>query len=289
MSTTWHAEEPYYCFQGDVVSGKYLTAGHYQGMRSVVYRPAGIEVAAGEKLPGLVAPYRVFGNGKRYGDVRDRATQVKIMPEGLQVTHPADKENPLDLVSVYTWEGDTLTVRYTLTVHEEMRSFELGVASYLSAGFRAFIFRQSNVWGEKAPKFVPVDTNPMMDVYGLFPRSEAEMKTIYDGRWDLPPYPVRCGAPAFFEAPLSYRRQAKSGVTAVGMGDPKECYAVAVAVNDPPEDPDPAKGYQATYFYHFGRDLHKGETVKFRVRWILGQDMPEQEMLARWEAFASGR
>ena len=275
--------------QNDFVLGKYLTAGHYQGMRDLVHRPTGVQIAAGETLPGLVAPYRVFGNGRRYGDVRDRPTQVEIVPEGLRIMHPSDSENPFDLVSLYSWDGDTLDVRYAITLHTEMLGFELGIASYLSAGFRAFISRQANVWGEKGFKIVPVDANPMTDVYAVFPRSEGEMKTIFDGRLDLPPYPIRFTAPAYFAHPLAYRRHMKSGVMAVGMADPKECYSICIPVNDPPQEPDPSKGYQAIYFYLFGRDLRPGRTATTRLRWIIGQDLPEEEILARWESFSTAR
>jgi hypothetical protein len=248
-----------------------------------------VQIAAGEALPGLAAPYRVFGNGRRYGDVRDRATRVEVLSQGLRITHAADNENPLDIVSLLSWKGDTLDIQYSITPHAEMRGFEFGVASYLSPGFRAYISRQSNTWGEKGFRIVPVDTNPMTDVYALFPRSEAEMKTIFDGRWDLPPYPVRYAVPAYFAHPLAYRRQAKSGVMAVGMADPKECYAICIPVNDPPGDPDPTKSYQGIYFYFFGRNLRQGETAATHLRWIVGQDMPEREVLARWESFSGPR
>ena len=119
------------------MSGKYLTAGHYQGMRSLVHRPTKVQIAAGETLPGLAAPYRVFGNGRRYGDVRDRATQVEVVSEGLRITHPADSENPLDIVSLLSWKGDTLDIQYSIMPHAEMLGFEFGVASYLSPGFGA--------------------------------------------------------------------------------------------------------------------------------------------------------
>ena len=289
MSTTWRVEGEYCHFQTDLVSGRYLTAGKYQGMRSLVHRPTGTEIAAGETLPGLVAPYRAFGNGLRYGDVRDRPTQVELLPEGLRITHPADAENPFDLASLYEWNADTLDVHYTLSLHADMRAFELGVASYLSAGFRAFVSRQSNTWGETAARIVPVDANPMTDVYALFPRNEAALKTIFDGRWDLPPYPVRYAVPAYFAQPWAYRRHVKSGVMALGMADPRECCAICIPVNDPPEDPSPAKGYQGVYFYLFGRELRRGETTTTRVRWVVGQNLPEAEIHARWESFAAGQ
>ncbi len=282
----WRADGDNYYFQNDIVSGRYLTAGEYQGMRSLVHRPTGVEIAAGEKLPGLAAPYRVFGNGRRYGDVRDRPTRVDVTPEGLRIAHPADAENPFDIVSCYAWNADTLDVRYTITAHTDMRAFEFGVSSYLSAGFRAYVSRQSNVWGETSSEIVPVDVNRMTDVYALFPRNEDAMKTIFDGRWDLPPFPVRYAVPAYFAHALAYRRHVKSGVMAVGMADPKECYAICVPVNNPPENPDPAKGYQGIYFYLFGRDLRRGETVATRIRWIVGRNLPDQEILARWESFA---
>ncbi len=288
-SSAWRAEGADYHFQTDVVSGRYLTAGKYQGMRSLVHRPTGVEIASGEKLPGLVAPYRVFGNGKRYGDVRDRATKVELIPEGMRITHPADEENPFDIISCYSWEADTLEVRYTVKLNADMKGFEMGVASYLSAGFRAFVSRQSNNWGEKGSKIVPVDVNPMTDVYALFPRDETVMKTVFDGRWDLPPYPVRYAVPAYFAVPLAYRRHVQSGVMAIGMGDPKECYAICIPVNNPPENPDPANGYQGIYFYLFGKDMNRGETASAHIRWVIGKDISEQEILRRWESFAGGK
>ncbi|MGC8639333.1 MAG: hypothetical protein ACP5XB_05575, partial [Isosphaeraceae bacterium] len=157
--------------------------------------------------------------------------------------------------------------------------------SYLAAGFRGFISRQSNVWGEPGFRIVPVDTNPMTDVYALFPRGEAELKTIFDGRWDLPPVPIRYGVPAFFAHALAYRRHAVSGLMVVGMADPAECYAICIPVNNPPENPDPALGYQAIYFYLFGRDLRPGETASTRLRWTVGQNLSEAEILALWESF----
>jgi hypothetical protein len=288
MLASWHAEGDSYRFETDLVAGRYLTAGHYQGMRSLVHRPSGVQVAAGETLPGLVAPYRVFGNGRRFGDVRDRPTRVEIVPEGLRVTHPADGDNPFEVVSVYTWRGATLDVAYTITTSEALRGFEIGVASYLAAGFRAYVSRQSNVWGESSSRIVPVDANPMTDVYALFPRGEAELKTIFDGRWDLPLYPVRYAVPAYFAHALAFRRHARSGVTALGMADSKECYAVCIPVNDPPDDPDPARGYQGVYFYLFGRDVGQHETLTTRVRWVIGQNLPDEALMAHWAAFAGG-
>ena len=287
MKTTWKIEGQHCCFENESVTGQFLTSGEYQGMRSLVHRPSGIEIAAGEKLPGLVAPYRVFGNGKRYGDVRDRQPKVELVPEGARMTHSADSQNPFDLVAVYSWQDGVLEIHYTLTTQAEMRGFEIGIASYLAAGFRAFVSRQSNNWSEDAPRIVPVDVNPMTDVYALFPRGEAEMRTIFDGRWDLPPYPVRYTVPGYFALPLAYRRHATSGVTALGMADPKECYAICIPVNNPADVPDPANGYQAIYFYFFGRDLRLGETVGWRLRWVIGKDLGETEIQEHWESFVS--
>lgn len=287
MSTSWRIDGDCCYFENDLVHGRYLAAGHYQGMRSLVHRPSGIEVAAGERLPGLVAPYRVFANGRRYGDVRDRQARMELTSDGVAITHAADAENPLDVVSRYSWNGNTLDVHYTITLHADMRAFEIGVASYLSAGFRAYVSRQSNEWGETAAKIVPVDVNPLTDVYALFPRDETALKTIFDGRWDLPPYPVRYAVPAYFAQPMAWRRHAASGVVAVGMADPQACYAVCIPVNNPAEVPDPANGYQGVYFYLFGRDLRQGETVRTRVRWIVGQGMSDEEILGHWEAFAA--
>ena len=286
MNTVWTMEGNHCRFENESVVGWFLTSGEYQGMRSLVHRPSGLEIAAGEKLPGLVAPYRVFGNGRRYSDVRDRQPRVERVAEGVKMTHAADSDNPFDLAATYSWQGPSLEIGYAVTAHTEMCGFEIGIASYLAGGFRAFVSRQSNHWGEPGAKIVPVDVNPMTDVYALFPRSEAELRTIFDGRWDLPPYPVRYAVPAYFAVPLAYRRHAASGVTALGMADPKECYAICLPVNNPPEHPDPANGYQAIYFYFFGRDLRAGETARWRLRWVIGQDLSDADVESRWKEFA---
>ena len=281
MTTSWHIDGDFAEFRTGTVSGKYLCAGHYQGLRELVYQPKGVSIVAGETLPGLVSPYRVFANGRRYADIRDRPTKVELVPEGLRITNSATHENPLELVTLHSWSDDTLDIRYTLSATIDMVGFEMGVASYFAPGFRGFVSRQSNTWGEEGFQIVPVDVNPLTDVYALFPRSEAEMKTLFDGRWDLPPYPIRYSVPAYFAHPLAYRRHAKSGVTVVGLADPTECYAICLPVNDPPEDPDPARGYQAIYFYLFGRDLRRGETAAAHLRFVVGQDLSESEILAR--------
>lgn len=288
MATSWSGEYPNFRFETGAVSGSYLAAGEYQGMRDLVHRSTGVQVAAGETLPGLVAPYRVFGNGRRYGDVRDRPNRAEIVPEGLRITFPSNEENPFDLETLYCWAGDTLDVHSTITAHVDLRGFELCISSYLSAGFRAFVSRQSNEWGERGGRIVPVDANPMTDVYAMFPRDETAAGMIFDGRWDLPPYPVRWTVPAWFDLPLAYRRHAKTGVMGLAMGDPKECYTIGISVNDPPEDPDPAKGYQAIYFYLFGRDILQHEVASAQVRWVIGKDLSEQEIYARWESFLKG-
>jgi hypothetical protein len=256
-------------------------------MRDLVHRPTDVQIASGQTLPGLVAPYRVFGNGRRYDDVRDRPAQAEISGDRLRIVYAADENNPFDLDSHYCWTEDTLDACYKVDPHEDMRRFELNISSYLSGGFRAYVSRQSNEWGEKKPRLVPVDVNPMTDVYAMFPRDESAAEMIFDGRWDLPPYPVRWTVPAWFDLPLAYRRHAKSGVTALAMGDPRECYTIGISVNDPPEDPDPARGYQAIYFYLFGRDLSAGEPATARVRWVVGKDLSEDEMLERWASFLS--
>lgn len=285
MGDGWQCDGANYLFETDLVQGSYLTEGEYQGMRELVHRPTGMQAAAGETLPGLLAPYRVFGNGLRYDDVRDRPALPEIVDDRLRIRYAADEKNPFDLDSEYQWTGDVLDVTYRLLPHVELRRFELNVSSYLSAGFRAHVSRQSNEWGEDDSRFAAVDVNAMTDVYAMFPRDESAMATIFDGRWDLPPYPVRWTVPAWLDRPLAYRRHAASGLTVLAMGDPEETHSIGISVNDPPEDPDPERGYQSIYFYFFGRDLPAGEPAAVRLRWIVRENLTEEAILEHWEAF----
>jgi hypothetical protein len=38
-------------------------------------------------------------------------------------------------------------------------------------------------------------------------------------------------------------------------------------------------------FYFFGRDLGAGDTVTWRLRWVIGQHLTDEEIRSQWEAF----
>ena len=45
----------------------------------------------------------------------------------------------------------------------------------------------------------------------MFPRDEDALRTIYDGRWDIPPNPVTWAFVRYLAAPIAVRRHAEAG------------------------------------------------------------------------------
>ena len=280
------AEKGFYAFDTGTLRGKLRLDGKNQGIASLVHVPSGVEVAHGQ-LPGLLSLYRVFSTGARYGDAaRAWPTTSKLLADGaVEAVWPSSDEHPLEIAAVFRLAAaDSLDVEMTVKPRQAMPGFELFLSNYFAAGFRASVYVKPNAFAGGKPEFLAADVNPLVDgSYLIFPRDRQAVQTIFDGRWERPPHPVQWSVTRWLAAPLAVRRHEKSGVTAVLMAPPADCFAVATPYNKTP--PDGVSNHLSLYLSLFGRDLAAGQTATARTRLVVFEKPTDRQMVERYEAY----
>jgi hypothetical protein len=101
---------------------------------------------------------------------------------------------------------------------------------------------------------------------------------IQDGRWDLPPNPVRWEILPKLARPLAVRRAPASGLTALLMAPARDCFAIAM--------PYQSEGHYSTYLSLFGRDLPAGIVARARARLQFLESPSEEVMLQSYRSYA---
>jgi hypothetical protein len=262
--------------------GRLRADGKSQGIHSLVDAESGRELVHG---PGVLSLYRVFSSGIRYGDAA-RAWPVKakeVDGGAVELFFPAQQNHPLDLTAVYRWvAADTLDLAIRVTPRRGMTRFELFLSSYFAKQSRGYVYAAPNFFSQEKPRLLPVDVNPLVDgTYLIFPRDRRAILTIFDGRWELPPHPVQWSITRRMAGPLVVRRD--QDVVVALMARPQDCFAVSAPYNKTP--PDGPSGHASLYLSLFGGDLPRDQTVEAQVRMVLGRDLPDDEIVARYEQF----
>jgi hypothetical protein len=269
------AGEGMFEFDTGELKGRLKLDGKYQGVYPL------IDVATGRQLvnpPGIFSFYRVFSTNRRYGDAaRDWATIPKLLPDGaVEVRWPSADEHPIEMTAVYRWQAaDTLDLEISLKPQRDMPGFELFVSSYFTETFLASVYMQGDTRSGGKPRFVAVDRPSSSRArFVTFPRDEAALNTIHDGRWTIPPSPIDWAVKRGLAAPMAIRRDQANRLTALMMCPPEDCFAVSSPWN--PLTPQ-AKGYRSLYLSLFGCDLKAGQTASARCRLVVGREMTDEQ------------
>jgi len=77
--------------------------------------------------------------------------------------------------------------------------------------------------------------------------------------------------------PIAIRRDAKTGLTAIILARPEDCFAIATPFGE--------EGHRSLYLSLFGRDLPAGVAVTTRARLILGRDISNEQALLLYREF----
>jgi hypothetical protein len=117
----------------------------------------------------------------------------------------------------------------------------------------------------------------------MFPRDRQALEIMYDGRWECPPNPVTWAFVRYMAAPIAVRRHAQSGLTAVLMSPPEDCFAVSASYNKEP--PDGVAGHRSLYLSLFGRDLAAGQSATARCRLIIVKNLSDEAILERYKQY----
>jgi hypothetical protein len=271
-----------FSFDTGVLQGLVRLDGKSQGITKLIEVGSRTAVAHGDPLPGVLSYYRIFSTDTRYGHAaRDWPTINQVLPDGaLQVQWPPAADHPLEITAVYRWRrADTLDLETTVKPQKAMPHFELFLSSYFMPGFRASIYVKPNFFASGKPQFLPADVDPLVDgSYLIFPRDREALQRVFDRRWEIAPDPVQWSVTRWLAAPLAMRRDEATGVTALLMAPPHDCFAVATPYNKTP--PDGVAGHQSLYLSLFGQDLAAGETARARTRLVVGRNISDERAAA---------
>ncbi|MFI5378738.1 MAG: hypothetical protein ACHRHE_05550 [Tepidisphaerales bacterium] len=224
---------------------------------------------------GIFSIYRMFDADHRYGTAAwDWGSQAKLRDDGsVEVRWTNDAEHPFDLLAVYRWSAaNTLDLTLTVTPRKDLRNYELFLASYLPPCDVALVYAAP---GGQDNAFVPAGKTG--GDWQMFPRDDKAIAIIKDGRWKRPPNPVDWVIRPKLAAPIAIRRDAKSGLTAIVMSRPEDCFAIATPFGE--------EAHRSLYLCLFGRDLTAATPATARARLILGRDIANDQALVQYRDF----
>jgi hypothetical protein len=265
-----------FVFDTGVLSGKLRADGRSKGLTSVRHVPSGRTFDRGM---GLFGHYRVFSANKRYGTAAwDWPSEAKLLSDGsVEVRWPSVEERPFELRAIYRWAApNTLDVETSVHARTNLAKFESFLASYFAEGFSNSLAYVANLPDKPgSPGFLAASQS--FGTWLTFPREDAVWTTVRDGRWTFPPSPVDWVKMPRLARPLGVRRDPATGLTAVLMSPPEDCFAIST--------PFQTEGHYSMYLSLFGRDLKEGETAFARARLVIAEDLSDAEVLQFYERY----
>jgi hypothetical protein len=267
-----------YLFDTGLLRGKLRPEGRSRGLSSVLHVPTGATLDKGH---GLLGFYRVFTTGTRYGPgAWEWPSTAELLADGaVLVRWPSAEGRPFELTSTYRWRTPVvIEVEARVKARQQLRQFEVFLASYFDPAFtNALAYVQANPEGGGNPGFLAAQQS--FGEWLMYPRDQAAVALITDGRWKLEPNPVNWTLLPALAAPIGLRRAPQSGLTAVLMAPATDCFAIAT--------PHQAEGHYSMYLSLFGRDIKADETANARVRLWLVVNPTNQQILEAHAALRS--
>ena len=265
-----------FVFDTGVLRGKLRADGRSKGLSSVVHTPSGRTL---DRSMGLFGHYRVFSANKRYGTAAwDWPSEAKLLSDGrVEVRWPSVEERPFELRAVYRWAApDTLDVETSVLAKTNLAKFESFLGSYFAESFSNSLVYVANLPDKPgSPGFLTAGQS--FGTWLTFPREDAVWAIVRDGRWTFPPSPVDWVKMPQLARPLGVRRDPATGLTAVLMSPPEECFAVST--------PFQTEGHYSMYLSLFGRDLKEGETAFARARLVIAENLSDTQVLQAYERY----
>jgi hypothetical protein len=242
-------------FDTGVLTGRLGVGGKSGGLMSVIHTATRLRLDDGH---GLLNPYRVFSRSKRYGTaVWDWPCTTERHADGaVKMDWDDGADRPFRLHATYRWR-DPLTVELEMvvTARVDLPAFEVFVASWFDDAFTNASICVAGP-GQPKPHFASVPRSE--GEWQIFPRSEAFLPVIQDGRWRIPPDPVDWAIRAPFALPVARRKAASSGLSGILMAPPEEVFAIAAPHDD--------ERHHSLYLSLFGDDVAATETRRARIR-----------------------
>ncbi|MBM3852383.1 MAG: hypothetical protein FJ399_04415 [Verrucomicrobia bacterium] len=258
-----------FSFDTGNLRGTLRAGGQSKGLIPVFDTASGAPLA---RSYGWFSPYRLLDDTTRYGDAAwSWASTAELQADGsVKVNWVADAGHPFDLEAHYRWSSARgLDFSLRVTARRALRRFEVFLASYFEG------FPTTGVQAGSPAGFVGAPRTA--GDWQMFPRDEAAVKIIQDGRWKHPPSPVQWSIRPSFAAPLAIRRDAAKGLAAVLMTRPEECFAVAAPYDE--------EVHRSVYFALFGRDLRAAESAATSARLVVAPRISDEQAIGRYREF----
>ncbi len=259
-----------FTFDTGVLRGKLRAQGRSMGLSSVVYLPSGMRL---DSSMGLFSHYRVFSAGKRYGTAAwEWPSEARPGRNGgVEVRWPSAPDRPFELRALYRWAApNVLDLETTVVAQTNLLRFESFLASYFTMDFTNAL-----VWAGGPDKSEPlVAADKSYGAWLAFPRDDAAAAIIGDGRWKFQPNPVDWVVMPRLVRLLAVRRAPVTGLTAVLMARPGDCFAIST-----PQQSDP---HNSLYLSLFGLDLKPGQTARARARLLIAPKLTQAEISGAW-------
>jgi len=268
-----------YRFDTGTFRGTLRGQGKSFGLSSLTHVSSGTKLNGLKLKYGIFSHYRIFAANKRYGHAAwDWPSTSKILPDGAVEVHwPAGKEHPFELTAVYRWsKANTLDLETTVKTQEDLRQFEIFLASYFHKNFAG-----SSVYAKPCSKTEPkagfVTTEKSFGDWQMFPRNSEAVSLIQDGRWKKKPSPVEWKIRQNLAAPIGIRRDPKSGLCAILMAPSEDCFAVST--------PHQGEGHFSLYLSLLGRDVKASKPATVHSRLVIASSPTQEEILMLYKSY----
>lgn len=252
-----------FVFNTGVLRGALRSQGKSVGLQEVYYLPTKQRL---DRSMGLLGHYRVFSQGKRYGNAAwDWPGNAEILDDGsLRTRWAAAPDRPFELQATYRWRNPaTLDVETVVHAKADLPAFECFLASYFASHFSqvSILSGPDPETGKDGAATRWIRADRSAGDWQIFPRDQKVLAVIQDGRWRLEPNPVTWVARPPFAAPVARRRSPNSGLSAILMAPPAECFAIST--------PYETEEHNSTYLSLFGMDVKNGASASARARLLI--------------------
>lgn len=258
-----------YTFDTGVLRGTLRGGGASKGLIPIVDTASGTPVA---RSYGWFSPYRLLDDRERFGDAAwSWPSSARLRPDGaVEVTWPAQEKLPVELQAVYRWSApQVLDFQLRVTARRALRKFEVFLASYFEG------FPDTEVPVRSPATFIRAPREA--GEWQMFPRDDAAIAIVRDGRWKHGPNPVEWTLREPYALPVAVRRDSARRRAALLMTRPEECFAVAA--------PYDTEVHRSVYFSLFGRDLRSGGSAATQARLWYGESLSAADVHRRYAEF----
>lgn len=254
-------------FETDELTGLLDPTGARHGIKSLTHRATGVDVVH-EKYD-LLNLFLLFAQNRCMGAARDYEREIDAGEDRLTVTWPANETHRAQLTAVYELSGPN-TIDLTITVHSDWPypKYEVFLSNYFNAAMTSRVYLQACPYVDPpdAPQWVAPVANDVFAGTGLvFPRDFHAARNSVDGRWTGIWALYQWNPQRFHELPICIQVDEASGVAAVLMSRPEDCYAVVTGYANAHPD-DPFGNQNPMYLSLFGEDLSPGDERTTHVR-----------------------